>query len=197
MKPFSQSCENNKDAILSIISPLLVGKTRVLEIGSGTGQHAIYFSEKLPHLSWQTSDRKEHHEAINQWIDESSSKDIERPFELDVLESRWPDQSYNAVFSANTAHIMPWNAVQALFRGVGKVLSEGGLFILYGPFNYDGKFTSESNERFEQWLKGVDAERGIRDFEAVNQLAEQNGMKLLHDYGMPANNRILVWCKET
>ncbi len=196
MKPFSQACENNKDAILSVITPLLKDKNRLLEIGSGTGQHAVCFSEKLPHLNWQTSDRRENHEAINQWIDEASIMNIERPIEIDVLDYQWPEQSYDAVYSANTAHIMPWRAVKAFFQGVGEALQEGGIFILYGPFNYNGEFTSDSNERFEQWLKSIDEERGIRDFEAMNLLAEENGMKLLLDYQMPANNRILVWYKE-
>ena len=193
MKPFSQSCENNKDAVLSIITPLLTGKRLVLEIGSGTGQHAVYFSEQLPHLNWQTSDRKENHEGINLWIDDASLKNLERPIEIDVFDYQWPDQRYDAVYSANTAHIMSWSAVEAFFKGVGEALQESGIFILYGPFNYNGAFTSDSNERFEQWLKDTDVERGIRDFEAVNLLAETNGMKLTHDYEMPANNRILVW----
>ena len=193
MKPFSQACENNKDAILSVIAPLLKDKNNLLEVGSGTGQHAVYFSEKLSHLHWQTSDMKENHEGINQWIDDTSSKNIERPIEIDVLNYQWSKNKYSAIYSANTAHIMSWCAVQALFRGVGETLVNNGLFILYGPFNYNGKFTSESNERFEQWLKSIDVERGIRDFEAANRLAEENGMKLLKDYEMPANNRILVW----
>ncbi|PHS12673.1 MAG: methylase [Kangiella sp.] len=199
MKPFSQACENNKDAILSVITPLLKDKNNLLEVGSGTGQHAVYFSERLPHIHWQTSDMKENHEGINLWIDDASfqqgSKNIERPIEIDVLNYQWLKQSYDAIYSANTAHIMSWRAVEAFFQGVGETLNDGGLFILYGPFNYDGKFTSDSNERFEQWLKEFDIERGIRDYEAVNHLAEENGMKLLQDYGMPANNRILVWKK--
>ncbi|PCI72157.1 MAG: methylase [Gammaproteobacteria bacterium] len=196
MKPFSQACENNKDAILSVIALLLKDKNKLLEVGSGTGQHAVYFSEKLPHLHWQTSDMKENHGGINQWIEDTSLKNIERPIEIDVLNYQWSKNKYSAIYSANTVHIMSWYTVQAFFHGVGETLDNGGLFILYGPFNYNGKFTSDSNERFEQWLKDIDEERGIRDFEAVNCLAEKHEMKLIQDYEMPANNRILVWQKD-
>jgi len=205
MKPFSQACENNKEAILSVISTLLKDKQKLLEIGSGTGQHAVYFTEKLPHLNWQTSDREENHEGINQWIDEDLlnqefnnnifNNNIERPIEIDALDYKWPEKIYDAVYSANTAHIMPWLAVQSFFKGAGEALIKGGIFILYGPFNYDGAFTSESNVLFEQWLKSVDTNRGIRDFEKVNQLAYESGLHLINDYEMPANNRILVWEK--
>ncbi|MFT6734185.1 MAG: cyclopropane fatty-acyl-phospholipid synthase-like methyltransferase [Polaribacter sp.] len=205
MKPFSQACENNKEVILSVISTLLKDKQKLLEIGSGTGQHAVYFTEKLPHLNWQTSDREENHEGINQWIDEDLlnqefnnnifNNNIERPIEIDALDYKWPEKIYDAVYSANTAHIMPWLAVESFFKGAGEVLIKGGIFILYGPFNYDGAFTSESNVRFEQWLKSVDTNRGIRDFEKVNQLAYESGLHLVNDYEMPANNRILVWEK--
>lgn len=193
MKPYSQACENNKDPILEVITPLLSEKQTLLEIGSGTGQHAVYLSKKLPHVSWQTSDRLENHQGINLWIGESEVKNILPPIELDVIESEWPVQKIDSVFSANTAHIMPWDAVQAMFENVGKILNSRGLFILYGPFKYDGQFTSESNENFEQWLKSVDISRGIRDFEALNDLASQNSMRFVQDFEMPANNRILVW----
>lgn len=196
MKPFSESCERNKLPILSVLRPLLENKTRLLEIGSGTGQHAVFFAEQLPHLLWQTSDRLDNHADIHQWLNESSATNIVPPIQLDVIEDKWPEQQFDSVFSANTAHIMSWPAVQAFFDGVGNRLEKDGIFILYGPFNYQGKFSSESNEHFEQWLKSIDPERGIRDFEAVNLLAEQAGMKLLEDYEMPANNRILVWQKQ-
>jgi len=134
--------------------------------------------------------------GINQWIEDTSLKNIERPIEIDVLNYQWSKNKYSAIYSANTVHIMSWHTVQAFFHGVGETLDNGGLFILYGPFNYNGKFTSDSNERFEQWLKDIDEERGIRDFEAVNCLAEKREMKLIQDYEMPANNRILVWQKD-
>lgn len=195
MKPFSESCERNKLPILSVIKPLLENKTSILEIGSGTGQHAVFFAEQLPHLLWQTSDRAENHRDIHLWIDDSSATNINLPIQLDVIEDRWPEQHFDAIFSANTAHIMPWQAVQAFFEGAGNCLETDGIFILYGPFNYHGKFTSESNEMFEQWLKRVDPERGIRDFQEVSLLAKNAGMTLLEDFEMPSNNQILVWRK--
>ena len=195
MKPFSESCERNKQPILSVIKPLLENKQSLLEIGSGTGQHAVFFAQQLPHILWHTSDRQENHADIHLWIDDSPATNIKPPIHLDVIEDKWPERKFDAVYSANTAHIMSWQAVQALFDCVGSVLLNNGIFMLYGPFNYQGKFSSESNEKFEQWLKSVDPESGIRDFESVNLLAEDAGMKLLEDYAMPANNRILVWQK--
>ena len=195
MKSFSEACERNKDAILLAIKPFLRDKNSLLEIGSGNGQHAIYFSAYLNRLTWQTSDCAGNHADINQWIDDYSGENVKRPFSLNVIDDVWPEQQYDAIYSANTAHIMPWNAVQALFAGVGPVLSKGGIFILYGPFNYNGTFTSESNRKFEDWLKSVDPNRGIRDFEAVNELAKRSALTLVDDIEMPANNRILVWRK--
>jgi len=195
-KPFSEACERNKQPILSILKPLLKNKKHLLEVGGGNGQHAVFFAENIPHIKWQTSDREESHVDINLWLDDSSATNIQPPIVLDVLKYNWTETEFDAVFSANTAHIMSWQAVQALFIGVGKTLIKNGVFILYGPFNYHGKFTSESNRKFENWLKGVDPERGIRDFEAINELAGKAGMKLLEDYEMPANNRILVWEKD-
>jgi len=194
-KPFSEACERNRQPILDIISPLLKEKRNLLEIGSGTGQHAVYFAENLPHISWQTSDCEENHSDINLWLDDSPANNISRPISLNVLNDPWPNEQFDAIYSSNTAHIMSWTAVVSLFTGVGSILNNRGIFLLYGPFNYNGDFTSESNRKFEDWLKSIDIERGIRDFEAVNQLAEKHGMKLLNDYEMPANNRILVWEK--
>ena len=193
MKSFSEACERNKDVILLAIKPLLCDKKTLLEIGSGNGQHAVYFSEFLPWLTWQTSDCLENHDDIDEWINEYGDDNIKRPLALNVLDDPWPKGYFDAVYSANTAHIMSWSAVQALFIGVGNVLQKGGIFILYGPFNYNGTFTSDSNRIFEDWLKSVDPERGIRDFEAVNQLAKTSSLSLLDDIEMPANNRILVW----
>lgn len=197
MKEFSEACERNKEAIYSVIEPLLAGKNSLLEIGSGTGQHAVYFANRLPKLAWQTSDRSESHHSIKAWIKESTLNNVSMPLLLDVLEDDWPAAQYESVFSANTAHIMPWRAVEAMFQGVSQVLSNDGIFILYGPFNYDGKFTSESNRQFEGWLKSVDSERGIRDFEEIEKLANRVGMNLSQDAEMPANNRLLVWSKKS
>jgi len=192
-KPFSQACENNKRPILEILVRHLADVRRVLEVGSGTGQHAVYFGERLPHLTWQTSDRRDYHEGIGAWVTEAGLDNVHPPLDLDVMVEPWPVDTVDAVFSANTAHIMSWPMVEAFVAGVGRRLKRDGLFLLYGPFSYGGVHTSESNERFNLSLKSQDPAMGIRDFEAVGALAQAAGMTLLEDNAMPANNRLLVW----
>lgn len=195
MKPYSESCEQNRAPIFSVLEQEFSGAENVLEIGSGTGQHAVYFAPELSHLTWHTSDTKEHLPGIRLWLNEAGLNNIKGPYELNVNQNDWPVHDFDAVFSANTTHIMDWESVINMFKGIGKVLQSGGTFCLYGPFNYNGQFTSESNARFELWLKDRDPRSGIRDFEALDKLAGINGMKLKKDYEMPANNRILNWEK--
>lgn len=193
MKPVAESCLENRGPILTVLRQLLRGHTRLLEIGSGTGQHAVYFAPQFPALQWQTSDRQEHHGAIRAWLNEEGSPNILSPLQLDVLQP-WPRiASVDTVFSANTAHIMSWAAVEAMFRGVAQVLQPGGLFILYGPFNYRGRYTTEGNARFDQWLRQRDPQSGIRDAEAMHRCAAAEGLHPFRDFAMPANNRMLVW----
>ncbi|HEY7772428.1 MAG TPA: DUF938 domain-containing protein [Marinagarivorans sp.] len=195
-KPFSQACENNKGPILSHLKRLFSHSHSVLEIGSGTGQHAVHFATMMPQLTWQTSDRPVNHDGINAWIDHAPSDNIKRPVALDVECDAWPQPYFDAVYSANTAHIMPWSAVEAMFYGIGKVLCEGGIFALYGPFNYDGHYTSTSNAQFDEFLRASNPQQGIRDFEAVCKCASGAGLHFKEDNAMPANNRLLVWCKQ-
>lgn len=195
MKPYAESCDQNGYPILSVIEPLFVKCSAILEIGSGTGQHAVYFAARMPQLVWYTSDRSGLHQGIRMWLEEAELPNIRAPILLDVTQERWPELEVDGVFSANTAHIMNWDEVLSMFRGVGGLLQKGGLFVLYGPFNYHGGYTSDSNARFDSWLKSRDPESGIRDFEALNRLAEDAGMSLYGDYEMPANNRILCWLK--
>jgi len=195
MKPYSESCEQNREPILKVLRAELDGYSRLLEIGSGTGQHAVYFAPEFPSLEWQTSDVSAYHPGIHAWLEDAESGNILPPLALDVCRDPWPDNAFDAVFSANTVHIMSWPEVECLFAGVGKVLEPGGVFCLYGPFNYSGRFTSESNARFEQWLKARDPDSGIKDFEALEDLAAKARMELRKDYEMPANNRVLVWSK--
>ncbi|MEZ5537992.1 MAG: DUF938 domain-containing protein [Thiolinea sp.] len=195
MKPFSESCVQNRQPIIDVLKPLLKDCKELLEIGSGTGQHAVYFAPELPHLSWQTSELSRHHPGIQLWLDEAALPNVRPPLTLDVLQADWPAILPDAVFSANTLHIMSPEMVEACILGVGGLLRPGGLFIVYGPFNYNGEYTSESNARFDQWLAGQNPESAIRDFEWVNELAEDAGMELKDDVAMPANNRILVWRK--
>ena len=195
MKPFAESCEENKLPIVEVLRSEFAHATRVLEIGSGTGQHAVFFAAQLPHLQWQTSDVRAYHAGIRAWIDEAQLPNLQPPIPLDVVRDPWPAADYDAAFSANTVHIMGWPEVEALFAGVGSILQTGGAFCLYGPFNYGGKFTSASNERFDQWLKARDPRSGVRNFEDLDRLAVEAGMHLINDYAMPANNRTLVWRK--
>ena len=197
MKPYSESCTQNQQVILNVIKPLLVDKSSVLEIGSGTGQHAVFFAHQLPHLTWHTSDRAEYHDGILQWLEDAGLNNTRPPLRLDVSQDDWPHLDVDAIFSANAVHIMAWENVRDFFEAAGEILPKDALFILYGPFNYNGQYSSESNARFDQWLKQRDPNSGIRDFEALNQLALNAAFKFKKDIEMPANNRILVWKKLT
>lgn len=194
-KPYSESCDQNKDAIFSIISPVFSSLSSVLEIGSGTGQHAIYFAQKMPHLKWHTSDCSSYLEGINMWLSEAGLSNVSQPFELDVTSSPWPKLAVDAVFTANSIHIMSRHDVVDFMSGVGRLLSAQGQLMIYGPFNYNGSYTSESNARFDQWLKGRDPLSCIKHFEEMVSLAKDNGMQLVADHEMPANNRILHFIK--
>lgn len=165
----------------------------MLEIGSGTGQHAVYFAEKMPHLTWHTSDCIAYLPGIQMWLEEAALDNVPHPVELDVTQSNWPGNDFDAIFTANSVHIMSWNDVVALFSGVGRSLNYDGLFIIYGPFNYEQSYTSDSNERFDQWLKSRDLQSGIKNFEDLVLLADAAAMTLIDDIEMPANNRILIW----
>ena len=166
----------------------------MLEVGSGTGQHAVFFAPALPDTVWQTSDVEENLPAVRLWLDDAKLPNLPPPLRLDV-NGPWPDAQFDAVFTANTLHIMGWSEVGKFFAGLGKVLEPRGLLAVYGPFNYDGKFTSESNRAFDGYLKSRSSVSGIRDFEAVNGLAAGIGLKRLNDYAMPANNRLLLWVR--
>jgi SAM-dependent methyltransferase len=193
MKPYSESCEQNQAPILEILRETLANQHHVLEIASGTGQHAVYFGRALPHLTWQTSELAQNHEGILAWLNEAQLSNVLPPVAIDVNDDRWPIEIVDTVFNANTVHIISWPEVERMFAGIARVLSAGGILCLYGPFNYGGRFTSESNARFDVWLKSRNKNSGVRDFEAINRLAETYGLFLLRDVAMPSNNRTLVW----
>ncbi len=192
-KRFNDASERNQGPILGVLERWLTAPCRILEIGSGTGQHAVYFARALPHVRWQASDRPENLPGIAEWIEEAALPNLVAPLELDVNEGRWPQAGFDGVFSANTAHIMSWPEVERMFSRVAAALRPGGLFFLYGPFNYDGRFTSESNARFDASLRARATHMGIRDFAAVDARANATGLELVEDNAMPANNRLLVW----
>ena len=191
--PYAEACERNRDPILDVLKWAFAESRDVLEIGSGTGQHAVYFACHLPHLVWHTSELSEQHPGIRAWIEEAQPPNVRGPLALDVNESLWPIGAVDAVFTANTLHIMSWPSVERMFAGIARVLEPGGIVCVYGPFNYDGRYTSPSNARFDEWLKARDPESGIRDFAAVDSLARDAGLALARDFPMPANNRSLVW----
>lgn len=193
MLPFSEACERNKGPILDVLREAFADRRRVLEIGAGTGQHAVHFARHLPQLRWQPTDRAEHLEGLAARIAAEGPPNLEAPVEFDVLCEPWPPLSGDAVFSANTLHIMSWPAVVALFAGLPRVLGAGGLLAIYGPFNYGGRFTARSNEDFDRSLRERDPGSGVRDFEAVDALARQSGFELVEDCAMPANNRLALW----
>jgi cyclopropane fatty-acyl-phospholipid synthase-like methyltransferase len=191
-KPFAPHCERNKEPILSVLQPYFANCRRVLEIGSGTGQHAVFFAPALPNTVWQTSDLEENLTGIRMWLQEAALPNLPPPLLLDVA-GEWPTQRFDAAFTANSLHIMPWSAVEQFFAGVDPVLERDALLAVYGPFNYHGAYTSDSNREFDGWLKQRSALSGIRDFEQVDALASGIGLKLVKDHPMPANNRLIVW----
>ena len=193
--PWSRACENNKRPILALLREYLPASRRVLEIGSGTAQHAAFFAPELPHLSWLTSDRVENHAGIRARLAREPAPNLEPPLELDVAKQPWPQVEADAVFSANTAHIMHWPEVVDLFAGVSALLPCGGLFLLYGPFRYGDRHTSDSNRAFDASLRASDPEMGIRDAQELDRVAGKRALLAVADHAMPANNRTLIWRK--
>jgi SAM-dependent methyltransferase len=193
MKPYAESSENNKVPILAVLKEIFSDRKRVLEIASGTGQHAVYFGRELPHLTWQPSELAHNLAGIQAWLDDAQLPNVLSALAIDVSDSNWAISEVDAIFNANTVHIISWPDVERMFANIGRYIAPGGYVCLYGPYNYGGMFTSESNARFDAWLKLRDPNSGVRDFEAVNQLAALHGLNLLRDIAMPSNNRMLVW----
>ncbi|TXS93778.1 DUF938 domain-containing protein [Parahaliea maris] len=194
--PYSQACENNKAPILAVLERLLANSTQVLEIGSGTGQHATWFAGHLPHLVWQPTDLHDHLPTLSLRCAMYEGSNLLPPLALDVCLHPWPAEVHDAVFTANSFHIMSFAAVEQCFAELGRRAHPNTLLCVYGPFNYNGQYTSESNARFDQWLGQQHPDSAIRDFEAVDALARQAGFELVEDNAMPANNRLLVWRKQ-
>ncbi|UCH46927.1 MAG: DUF938 domain-containing protein [Betaproteobacteria bacterium] len=194
-KPFSPACERNREPIADVIDPLFADIESVLEIGSGTGQHAVYFGARMLHLVWQTSDLPNNHHGIHQWLEEAALPNVLPPLSLDVDDESWPVQRFDAVFTANTLHIVSWPSVQNMFAGISRLLDEDGLFCVYGPFRYGARHTSESNARFDASLRSHDPHSGIREIGAVLELARGVSLAMTADHAMPANNRLLVFSK--
>lgn len=191
-KPHAPATDRNREPILEVLRTYFADRRQVLEIGSGTGQHAAFFAAALPGLRWQASDVAANLPGIRLWLDEAGLTNTPPAIELD-MQLPWPEISFDAVFSANTLHIMGWPEVQQLFTGLGARMPANGLLMVYGPFNYGGQFTSDSNARFDASLRAGNPASGLRDFEAVDALAAAAGLTLLEDRAMPANNRCIIW----
>jgi hypothetical protein len=195
--PCAPACERNREPILSCIAPLLAAARRVVEIGSGTGQHAAWFAPRLPQLSWVATDLPANLAGIRAWMAHSGAANLEGPLALDVLQEPWPQlDGADAAFSANTAHIMPERAVVAMFSGLGRVLPAGAPFCLYGPFMEQGRHTGEGNLRFDAGLRARDPQMGLRDIVWLEQVATPAGFSLEAVEPMPANNRLLSWRRQ-
>lgn len=193
---FSQACENNKYAISDVLASVFTEPGCIIEIGSGSGQHAAHIASMLPHVNWQPTDTGETLASVEAYRQESDLVNIKPALLMNVLDRSWPMSTAEGVFSANTAHIMSWPEVKAMFTGVANLLNAGNSFCLYGPFNYDGKFTSEGNIRLDAWARSINPESGIRDFKRICEFASQCGLVLLQDHSMPANNRLLQFVKQ-
>jgi cyclopropane fatty-acyl-phospholipid synthase-like methyltransferase len=194
-KPFSPSSERNREPILAVLQRHLGDRRHVLEIGSGTGQHAVHFAAAMPGLIWQSADRDTYLPGIRAWLAEAALPNTPAPLRFDVNDAEWPVGPFDAVYSANTLHIMAWDEVERLFARLPGVVSDDATLVIYGPFNYGGRFTSDSNAAFDARLRGDAPHMGIRDFEAVDALARSAGFSLREDCAMPANNRCLVWTR--
>lgn len=198
MKEYAPSCDRNSQVILDVLKPILAHSSCVLEIGSGTGQHAVYFAEGLPHLQWQPSN-KESLGSINAWREESQLQNISPAMSLDLLspidEQLTSLTGVDAMVCINTIHIMAWQGSEKLFELAGEILPVGGVIYVYGPYRYSEQPLESSNESFDLWLKNRDPVSGVRDFDAVTSLAKQSGFELQEDIAMPANNRSIWWVK--
>jgi cyclopropane fatty-acyl-phospholipid synthase-like methyltransferase len=192
-KPFSPSCERNRDPILAVLRDAYADRHAVLEIGSGSGQHAVHFAAAMPWLSWQCSDVGDNLPGIRAWLDDAALPNTPPPLQLDLALPQRTARRFDALFSANTLHIIGWPLVEALFARLSDWLQPSATVVVYGPFNYAGTFTSDSNREFDGWLKARDPRSGIREFEAVDTLARTAGLVLVDDRAMPANNRCLTW----
>ena len=193
--PFSQACENNKAPILAVLQQAFANCSKVLEVGSGTGQHAVHFAAALPYLRWQASDQAVYLSDLTERLRRAALPNLPLPLQLDISADALPEQQFDALFSANTLHIMPWPVVEQFFSRLTGLTTAQATLCIYGPFNYNGHFTSASNRAFDLSLKSRDPAMGIRDIAAVVALADAAGFTLQHDHSMPANNRLLQFLR--
>jgi SAM-dependent methyltransferase len=197
MLPHSDACERNKDPILAVLRDAFADCKHVLEIGSGTGQHAVHFALAMPWLVWQPSEVAGEMAGLRKRVFNEGPKNLRAPVAIDVAEQPWDVRMVDGIFTANTLHIMHWPRVVAFFAGLPAVAKAGAVLAVYGPFRYGGRYTSPSNEDFDRMLQARDPESGIRDFDDVDALARAAGFGLRADHAMPANNQTLVWAMDS
>jgi cyclopropane fatty-acyl-phospholipid synthase-like methyltransferase len=192
----STACDRNQDPILTVLKEVMTtDNKRVLEIGTGSAQHAVYFAKNLKDIVWTTSDKVSEHANITAMLIRAKLSNLRGPLAFEVGKDDFPRYNYDIVYTSNTFHIMSWKQCKNLIKILGNRLREGSQVVIYGPFNYNGEFTSESNKEFDLMLKQSDPQRGIRSFEDVNNSMTKNGFVLFKDYPMPANNRMLVFTR--
>lgn len=197
-KSFSPAYERNREPIASVLRPLLSAHTRVLEVGSGSGQHAVDFAHLFEQTLWQPSDRPGHLQSILSWRDEANLGNLAEPVELDLADpDGWPADRYDLVVAINVIHIAPWPATQQLFNLAAQVCEENGRVFLYGPFRYQDRPFEPSNAAFDAQLRMNGSESGIRCYQDVNACAATAGFEAEDDQPMPANNRALWWRKSS
>lgn len=197
-KPIAEACLRNQQPIADTLAKVFVNPANILELGSGTGQHAVAVAERLPHLTWQPTDLPDCLPGINAWREDAGLTNILQPVALDVTQSPWPVSGpFDGVFTANTVHFVGWKIVSAMFAGVSSHLKVDGIFCIYGPFNLDGEYTSEGNMRLDQWLKGRDPDSGIKDLSSVRERAAEVGLIFEDKFTMPANNMMLRFTRQT
>jgi cyclopropane fatty-acyl-phospholipid synthase-like methyltransferase len=195
MLPFSEACERNKAPILEVLRAAFADRTQVLEIGSGTGQHAVHFAAHLTHLTWHPTEQLAYVADLTTRVKLEGTRNLRPPTVLEVKQSVWPLRSVDAIYSANTLHIMGWAEVEAMFRGVDAVLSAHGVVCIYGPFRYAGRYTSQSNRDFDLMLQERDPLSGLRDLTDLSTLAARHALRLRVDHDLPANNRLLEFVR--
>ena len=191
--PHVKAAENNKGPILAVLRECFADVHEVLEIASGTGQHAVHFATHMPHLTWHPSELPEHLPHLQARLDAEAPDNVKPAIALDVADLPWPVEKVDGLFASNCVHIISWPLVEKLFEGIGQVIASGGVVCFYGAYKYNGAFTTKSNAKFDAWLKSRDPSSGVRDFEAVNTLAERQGLQLERDVPMPNNNQSLIW----
>lgn len=196
-RPFAAAASRNAAPILEVLTHELEDCSSVLEVGSGTGQHAAFFASRLSHLQWQPSDLRQNLQGIREWLTHAEPNNVGHPLELDVVESAAPTERYEAVFSANTAHIMTYDAVSRMVGLAGELLEPGGKFCLYGPFKLRGEHTTDSNAAFDESLRSRNSRMGIRDLDDLDELAAASLLARQRIYAMPANNFLAVWAKSS